>query len=125
MKRATIWARTTSGSLPFPIKAPILMHTATSGSDSVDSVYYRTVMAYNVYGGDIRINYWSNPNISYLGRNPTGVGTSSSNSAYNALTLNNTAPVVAMFRDRERPGSAYQFDGDAVKCHLVSIGLDR
>jgi hypothetical protein len=73
--------------------------------DSVDSVYYRTVMAYNVYGSDIRINYWSNPNVSYLGRNPTGVGTGSANSAYNALTLNNTAPVVAMFRDGDAPAA--------------------
>ncbi len=73
--------------------------------DSVNSVYYRTVMAYNVYGGDIRINFWSNPNVSYLGRNPTGVGTASPNSAYNALTLNNTAPVVAMFRDGNAPAA--------------------
>ena len=71
--------------------------------DSVDSVYYRSVMAYNVYGSDIRINYWSNPNVSYLGRNPTGLAVSSPNSAYNALTLNNTAPVVAMFRDGNPP----------------------
>ncbi len=73
--------------------------------DSVDGVYYRTVMAYNVYGSDIRINYWSNPNVSYLGRNPTGVGIAFPNSAYNALTLNNTAPVVAMFRDGNGPAA--------------------
>ena len=41
--------------------------------DSVNSVDYRSMMAYNVYGSDIRINYWSNPNVSYLGRNPTGL----------------------------------------------------
>lgn len=71
--------------------------------DTVNSVWYRTVMAYNVYGSDIRVNQWSNPNVSYLGRNPTGVDVSSPNSAYNALTLNNTAPVVAMFRDGDAP----------------------
>ena len=73
--------------------------------DSVDHVYYRTVMAYNVYGSDIRVNQWSNPNVSYLGRNPTGVDVSSPSSAYNALTLNNTAPVVAMFRDGDAPSA--------------------
>ena len=73
--------------------------------DAVNNVEYRTVMAYNVYGGDIRINYWSNPNVSYLGRNATGVDTGSPSSAYNALTLNNTGPVVARFRDGNVPAA--------------------
>lgn len=62
---------------------------------------YRTVMAYDVpssYGySSFRINYWSNPSISYNGL-PVG-----SSEANNALTLNNTALTVAQFRDGAVP----------------------
>ena len=47
---------------------------------------YRTVMA---YAPGTRILYFSNPNVLYLG-NATGVARRARNSAYNALSLNNT-----------------------------------
>lgn len=56
---------------------------------------FSTVMA---YGGN-RINYWSNPYVSYLGQ---ATGTASAN---NALTLNNTAAIVAKFRDGLSPAA--------------------
>ena len=63
---------------------------------------YRTVMAYKrkLLGIPIvgwGIPFFSNPSISYAGV-PTGIDASSPNGADNALTINNTAPVVATFR---------------------------
>jgi hypothetical protein len=55
---------------------------------------YRTVMA---YAPGARIPYFSNPDVSYNGT-ATGVASSSVSSANNALSINNTAPVVANFR---------------------------
>jgi hypothetical protein len=54
---------------------------------------FRTVMAYDCPSGCTRIQYFSNPNVSYNG---LATGTSGRN---NARTLNNTASVVAKFRD--------------------------
>jgi len=65
---------------------------------------WRTIMAYNSECSDngtscTRLQYWSNPNVTY-GGSPMGVGGSTSgSSAYNALALNNSAAVVANFRD--------------------------
>ena len=63
---------------------------------------FRTVMAYNCSGGCPRVGYWSNPNVLYGGI-PTGINSSATNGADNRLTLNNTAPTVAMFRDGVGP----------------------
>lgn len=54
---------------------------------------FRTVMAYDCPSGCQRIKYFSNPNVFYNG---LATGTSGRN---NARTLNNTALVVANFRD--------------------------
>ncbi len=54
---------------------------------------FRTVMAYDCPSGCQRIKYFSNPNVFYNGLT---TGTSGRN---NARTLNNTALVVANFRD--------------------------
>ncbi len=54
---------------------------------------YRTVMA---YAPGVRIPYFSNPSVSYLG-SATGVA-SGATSADNARSINETAPVVANFR---------------------------
>ncbi len=62
---------------------------------------YYTVMAYPCEFCTTRINYWSNPNVLYAGT-PTGVDVGSPNSAYNTLTLNNTAYNVANYRLGER-----------------------
>jgi hypothetical protein len=63
---------------------------------------WRTIMAYNNECRDqdfdcTRIQYWSNPDISYGGV-PTGISSSLYNSSDNRLTLNNTASTVANFR---------------------------
>jgi hypothetical protein len=55
-------------------------------------------------GGCPRIQYFSNPNVTYHGR-PTGVNENAPNSANNALSLNNTAPIVAAWRARVAPPS--------------------
>jgi peptidyl-Asp metalloendopeptidase len=70
---------------------------------------WRTVMAYNDECRDngfdcTRIQYWSNPSVDYQG-NPTGISQNTSNSASNALTLNNTAYTVANFRSSGSPTS--------------------
>ena len=63
---------------------------------------WRTIMAYNNVCSDLglyctRIQYWSNPSVSYQG-NPTGIAEGQSNPADNHKTLNNTAYTVANFR---------------------------
>lgn len=57
---------------------------------------FYTVMAYSCDGCG-RINYWSNPNVSYAGY-ATGQDLGSDFPAYNTLTLNNTAYAVANYR---------------------------
>ena len=62
---------------------------------------WRTIMAYNNKCNDqgdycTRIPYFSNPQVTYGGV-PTGIPNSSSDSANNSLTLNNTAYTVANF----------------------------
>ena len=54
---------------------------------------FRTVMAYVGDCGCDRVNFWSNPAMSYSGL-PTGTATT----AYNALTLNNTRGTIANYR---------------------------
>lgn len=65
----------------------------------VDSLHgFRTVMASTTSCTTCtRIQYWSNPNVSYLG-NPVGVAVGSSLAADNRKTLNTTASTVANFR---------------------------
>jgi hypothetical protein len=62
-------------------------------------------MAYNCSSGCPRINNWSNPQVSYLGK-PTGISSTAPNSADNRLTLNNTAPIVSNFRTSATPPKA-------------------
>jgi peptidyl-Asp metalloendopeptidase len=59
---------------------------------------FRTVMAYSCSGS--RLNYFSNPRVNYNGA-PMGVAYESdpANSADNARSMNNTAPITAAFRD--------------------------
>lgn len=63
-----------------------------------DGTGFRTVLA-AAAAGTTRINYYSNPNLSYAGH-PIGVSyeENPAQSADNARTLNNTAPIVAAFR---------------------------
>jgi hypothetical protein len=60
---------------------------------------FRTIMSYNCPSGCTRVNFWSNPNLSFNGV-PMGIDINQTNSAYNALSLNQTAPYVANFRQR-------------------------
>lgn len=66
------------------------------------SALWRTVMAYNTQCDDLgftctRLQYWSNPNVSYGGA-PMGVPEGQANAAENKKTLDNTAYTVANFR---------------------------
>lgn len=61
---------------------------------TASSTEYRTVMA---YAPGIRIPYFSNPEVSYLGT-ATGVAAGATNSANNALSLSNAIPTVASFK---------------------------
>jgi peptidyl-Asp metalloendopeptidase len=65
---------------------------------------FRTVMAYDCAPTSCtRINYWSNPDVYYLGR-PTGVIYTDPNvPADNRRSLNNTAYTVANFRSSVNP----------------------
>lgn len=65
---------------------------------------YRTVMSYDTQcpSGCTRVAYFSNPDISYLGQ-PTGIA----NARDNHRTLNNSASVVANFRQEVQPGDLY------------------
>lgn len=61
---------------------------------TANSVQYRTIMAYSPGN---RIPRFSNPNVSYLGT-PTGVAIGQTDESHNAQTINNTALIVANFR---------------------------
>lgn len=61
---------------------------------ATDSNQYRTVMA---YAPGTRIQHFSNPDVLYLGT-PTGVAVGAADEANNALTLNQTASIVANYR---------------------------
>ena len=66
---------------------------------------WRTVMAYgNACSGCTRIQYWSNPDVLYLGE-PMGIAEGQPDAADNRKTLNNTAWTVANFRQ-----SCYQVE---------------
>lgn len=59
--------------------------------------YFRTVMAYACSVNCARINYWSNPDVSYSGL-PTGIPSSLANAADNRTTLNSSRANVVAFR---------------------------
>lgn len=80
---------------------------------------YYTIMAYSCSGCS-RINYFSNPNVSYLSV-PTGVYYTLSNSADNRRTLNNTAPVVAKFRDGAAPAPPSGLSGAAASKTQINL----
>ncbi|KJR42286.1 Peptidyl-Asp metalloendopeptidase [Candidatus Magnetoovum chiemensis] len=90
---------------------------------------WRTIMAYNDKCSDngyncTRINYWSNPDVSYDGV-PTGKSASASNSANNALTLTNTAATIAAFKDTADTAAipALNISGAAVFIIAVSLSI--
>ncbi|MBL8175542.1 MAG: S-layer homology domain-containing protein [Bryobacterales bacterium] len=77
-------------------------NTGSGGAYSYSYGYqgsnFRSIMAYACSGRSCpRINYWSNPAVSYAGA-PTGVSSDLANSADNAQSLNNTASAAAAFR---------------------------
>jgi len=77
-------------------------------STTLSRYTHRTIMAYDCYAYQgvscTRVNYWSNPAVSYSGM-PTGIAAGLTNAADNHLTLNNTAPLVAKFRDGLPPNT--------------------
>ncbi|MCP4689607.1 MAG: PKD domain-containing protein [Desulfobacterales bacterium] len=66
------------------------------------SQYWRTVMSYNCPSGCTRVNYWSNPDVTY-GGDPMGVAVGQPDEADNRMTLNNRAYTVANFRQSPAP----------------------
>jgi len=72
-------------------------YSYSNGYKNLTFTKFRTIMAYAGTCGCPRINYWSNPLVNYAGL-PAGVDPDSEQSAANALTLNNTRPLVANFR---------------------------
>ncbi|MCA1944570.1 MAG: zinc-dependent metalloprotease [Desulfovibrio sp.] len=65
---------------------------------------FRTIMAYNCSPGCTRVNYRSNPNVSYNGY-PTGVLYTAANSADNRMTLNNSRVAAANWRPSATKGN--------------------
>jgi peptidyl-Asp metalloendopeptidase len=85
---------------------------------------FRTVMAYSCSGA--RVNYFSNPYVYYNGA-PMGVAyeTDPDNSADNARSMNNTAPIVAAFRGAVSgtpPAAPSNLQGEATASDRVSLG---
>ena len=76
---------------------PILYSYAYGYQQTAASPPFRTIMAYNCSGGCTRVNYWSNPDVSYNGY-PTGVVSTAGNAADNRLTLNNTRTIATNWR---------------------------
>ncbi|MCH1930963.1 M12 family metallo-peptidase [Shewanella sp. A25] len=70
---------------------------------------WRTIMAYNCASYCPRLQYWSNPNVSY-----NGIATGTSSTSDNARVLNGTASTVAAFRSppvTSTVGSIWQYTG--------------
>ncbi len=63
---------------------------------------FSTIMAYGT-DTDTPLNVFSNPNISICQNTPCGVADSSSNSADNAHSMNNTSSLIAQFEPTEVP----------------------
>lgn len=77
---------------------------------------FRTIMSYaNFCPTCTRVNYWSNPNVTYNGY-PTG-----SSSADNARTLNSTRTVVARFRDGPPPAVPTNVNGSALSRTSIQV----
>ena len=77
---------------------------------------FRTIMSYPTYCSSCtRINYWSNPNVSYNG-NPTGTS-----NADNARTLNSTRTIVARFRDGPPPAVPGSVNGSALTKTAIQV----
>lgn len=85
---------------------------------------FRTVMAYSCTGS--RVNYFSNPNVYYNGA-PMGVHyeLDPANSADNARSMNNTAPITAAFRGSPSdppPAAPTNLQGSASSHDRVQLG---
>ncbi len=78
------------------------------------NIKWRTIMSYDLCSSP-RIPYWSNPNINYGGI-PMG-STSGNCKSNNALTLNNTAPIVANFRC-SNPNCCDEPEGNGINATL-------
>ena len=63
---------------------------------------WRTIMAHICFGGCPRLQYWSNPDVTF-GNVPMGVPEGESDAADNRKTLNNTAFTIAKFRPTSIP----------------------
>lgn len=88
--------------------------------NGTNGTQYRTVMA---YAPGLRIQRFSNPNVSYQGT-PTGVAAGTSGQASNALSINNARNTVANWRQEraQTPGDVL-FDRDAYSCS-GTIGIN-
>ena len=90
---------------------------------------FRTIMSYNSECGVTRVNYFSNPDVKYKGQD-TGISEIDfpSTSANNALTLNQTAPLVANFRQDSnaslqiiQPEAQQNSIGDTIALQIETI----
>jgi PKD repeat protein len=87
---------------------------------------WRTVMAYNNQCSDAgfnctRIQYWSNPNLTYGGA-PLGVPQGSSNAADNHASLNNSAYVVSNWRNSASCGGGCSLTCTATAPSTGTVG---
>ena len=80
---------------------------------------FYTIMAYD-NGTQNRINHWSNPGVSYNGI-PTGVDYQAANSADNVMALNQTALVVAQFRDAPPPAAPSNLSANAISRTQINL----
>jgi hypothetical protein len=84
-------------------------HTGSSGRYPYSYGYqdpdekFRTVMSSNCPTGCIQIEYFSNPDLTYMG-DPVGIAYPNLNSADNARTINQTRVGMAGYRDEVQPG---------------------
>ena len=67
------------------------------GYQRPNGTVFRTIMAYQCTSPCVRLNRWSNPDLSYQGVT-TGVADNDGAAADNAKTLNNTRTIVAQWR---------------------------
>lgn len=82
---------------------------------------FRTIMAYNCPGGCVRINHFSNPNILFK-----GVPTGDPDYSDNARAIDNTASVVASFRQsvivQYPPTRPTNLTADTIDSNSIALG---
>lgn len=117
------WDADGANNSPFPFNHGFLR----TNPSNTNTNPWRTIMGVRANTNTVRIQFWANPNVNFVG-DPTGVATGS-RQANNARTLNTTAATVANFRcglpDKNKIWTSVGSDGKVDEKDIGKVFLDR